>query len=677
MAEDFDVEAMLEAPYKKGTPPFLYLVDPNLSDPSSQTRPKQDECRGDLETCVKNEHYFLVPQDKNSVRMTGTVENLLGERMARRLPVIGLEALTLVKPNDGLPCLCPGSSRGVPETDHSHKGKNHPTEIRTSISPSSAVELNTTSVLANYATEADGRAEVDAAKCQLQSRKWLRCLMAVIFDNHMFLKNKHGAGSRDRRRSKSRSPRHRSGAFPGGVDRHHERDRGGHRDKERPRDHNSRRTGGGNEKEKEREREREREKEREKKKKSLSPIMLPRVREKFPFKKGPSPLGLRPLDELSPEERDARTVFCMQLSQRIRARDLEEFFSSVGKVRDVRLITCNKTRRFKGIAYVEFKDPDSVPLAMGLSGQKLLGIPIIVQHTQAEKNRAGNSMPNMILPKGNLGPMRLYVGSLHFNITEEMLRGIFEPFGKIDNIQLITDPETGRSKGYGFLTTARDGGIGFDPGRFHNSEDAKKALEQLNGFELAGRPMKVGHVTERTDSTQGPSILDSDDLDRTGIDLGATGRLQLMFKLAEGTGLQIPQAAASALNLNPIGSLPVQQAAPPIATQCFMLANMFDPISETNPTWDVEIRDDVIEECNKHGGVFHVYLDKASPQGNVYVKCPSIATAVAAVNSLHGRWFAGRVITAAYVPLINYHSLFPDAMTAQQLLLPSAARRGL
>jgi hypothetical protein len=56
----------------------------------------------------------------------------------------------------------------------------------------------------------------------------------------------------------------------------------------------------------------------------------------------------------------------------------------------------------------------------------------------------------------------------------------------------------------------------------------------------------------------------------------------------------------------------------------------------------VEIRDDVIEECNKHGGVLHVYVDKASPQGNVYVKCPSIATAVAAVNSLHGRWFAGK-----------------------------------
>lgn len=60
-------------------------------------------------------------------------------------------------------------------------------------------------------------------------------------------------------------------------------------------------------------------------------------------------------------------------------------------------------------------------------------------------------MPNL-MPKGQTGPMRLYVGSLHFNITEDMLRGIFEPFGKIDNIQLIMDPETGRSKGYGFLT---------------------------------------------------------------------------------------------------------------------------------------------------------------------------------------------------------------------------------
>ncbi|XP_011190768.1 RNA-binding protein 39 isoform X2 [Zeugodacus cucurbitae] len=377
-----------------------------------------------------------------------------------------------------------------------------------------------------------------------------------------------------------------------------------------------------------------------------------------PFRRGRTPpngLGDRsPRADLSPEERDARTVFCMQLSQRIRARDLEEFFSSVGKVRDVRLITCNKTKRFKGIAYIEFKDPESVALALGLSGQKLLGIPISVQHTQAEKNRIANAVPTFT-PKNHTGPMRLYVGSLHFNITEDMLKGIFEPFGKIDSIQLIMDTETGRSKGYGFIT-------------YHNADDAKKALEQLNGFELAGRPMKVGNVTERLDMNT--SSLDTDEMDRSGIDLGATGRLQLMFKLAEGAGLAVPQAAANALLATAPQPAPIQTQTqtPAIATQCFMLSNMFDPRTENNPAWDSEIRDDVIDECSKHGGVLHIFVDKASPTGNVYVKCPSITTAVLAVNALHGRWFAGRVITAAYVPLLNYHSLFPDAITAVNLL---------
>lgn len=115
--------------------------------------------------------------------------------------------------------------------------------------------------------------------------------------------------------------------------------------------------------------------------------------------------------------------------------------------------------------------------------------------------------------------------------------------------------------------------------------------------------MKVGNVTERTDLIQGPSLLDTDELDRSGIELGATGRynkinfffikinqvtynqclkmfrLQLMFKLAEGTGLEIPPAAANALNMAPVMSTPQPppQVAPPIATQCFMLSNMFDP----------------------------------------------------------------------------------------------------
>ncbi|XP_016985785.1 RNA-binding protein 39 isoform X1 [Drosophila rhopaloa] len=470
---------------------------------------------------------------------------------------------------------------------------------------------------------------------------------------------------RDRERERTRRSRSRDERGGGGDDR---RMRYGDREKER----RSRDGRGGSKSLQQQDRSRDkrrRSRSRDQQRKRLSPIRErkrshSRSKDRNSRRRGShSPRRRSPINgagdrtpptELSPEERDARTVFCIQLSQRVRARDLEEFFSSVGKVRDVRLITCNKTKRFKGIAYIEFEDPESVALALGLSGQRLLGIPIMVQHTQAEKNRLQNAAP-AFQPKSHTGPMRLYVGSLHFNITEDMLRGIFEPFGKIDAIQLIMDTETGRSKGYGFIT-------------YHNADDAKKALEQLNGFELAGRLMKVGNVTERLDMNT--TSLDTDEMDRTGIDLGATGRLQLMFKLAEGAGLAVPQAAANALLATAPQPAPVQQqeAAPSIATQCFILSNMFDPRTETNPTWDVEIRDDVLEECAKHGGVLHIHVDTASPTGTVYVKCPGTTTAVLAVNALHGRWFAGRVITAAYVPVINYHSMFPDSMNAVNLV---------
>ena len=183
-------------------------------------------------------------------------------------------------------------------------------------------------------------------------------------------------------------------------------------------------------------------------------------------------------------------------------------------------------------------------------------------------------------------------------------------------------------------------------------------MENLNGFELAGRPMKVGHVTERageitnssgsnpypTDTSfsyASASNLDSDDLDHRGISLGATGRLALMAKLSEGSGLQMPKHAIDALqavHMQKASSQHVRIPEPPnpqqlatvtaVGTQCFMLSNMFNPASEAsqNPNWAQEIRDEVIDECNKYGGVVHIYVDEKSSDGNVYVKCSSIAS---------------------------------------------------
>src|SRR3569832_1204657 len=103
--------------------------------------------------------------------------------------------------------------------------------------------------------------------------------------------------------------------------------------------------------------------------------------------------------------------------------------------------------------------------------------------------------------------------------------------------------------------------------QFHNAEDAKRAMEQLNGFELANRPIKVAHVTEQNASggvasavSGGTRSLDSEEADRTEINLGSTGRLQLMAKLAEGTGMKLPPVAQQMLNMQ-------QQTGPPSAAR--------------------------------------------------------------------------------------------------------------
>ena len=69
---------------------------------------------------------------------------------------------------------------------------------------------------------------------------------------------------------------------------------------------------------------------------------------------------------------------------------------------------------------------------------------------------------------------RLYVGSLHFNLTESDIKQVFEPFGELEFVDLHKDPVTGRSKGYCFV-------------QYKRVEDARVALEQMDGFELAGR----------------------------------------------------------------------------------------------------------------------------------------------------------------------------------------------
>lgn len=86
--------------------------------------------------------------------------------------------------------------------------------------------------------------------------------------------------------------------------------------------------------------------------------------------------------------------------------------------------------------------------------------------------------------------MNIFVGSLPFRLSEPELREIFEEFGEVSSAKIITDKFSGRSKGFGFVEMPSD-------------EDAKKAIEALNGAEIDGRAIVVNQAEERTERKSG------------------------------------------------------------------------------------------------------------------------------------------------------------------------------
>ena len=80
---------------------------------------------------------------------------------------------------------------------------------------------------------------------------------------------------------------------------------------------------------------------------------------------------------------------------------------------------------------------------------------------------------------------KLYVGNLSWNTTNEGLRQAFERFGTITDATVITDRETGRSRGFGFVTFDQDG-------------QASEAMNKMNGVALDGRNIRVNEAQEKS-----------------------------------------------------------------------------------------------------------------------------------------------------------------------------------
>ena len=87
--------------------------------------------------------------------------------------------------------------------------------------------------------------------------------------------------------------------------------------------------------------------------------------------------------------------------------------------------------------------------------------------------------------------MNIYVGNLSWNTQEPALRDLFSQHGSVDSARILKDRETGRSRGFGFV-------------EMPNDDEARAAIEALNGFELDGRQLRVNEARPREERPRRP-----------------------------------------------------------------------------------------------------------------------------------------------------------------------------
>jgi|SRR4051812_35219444 len=84
----------------------------------------------------------------------------------------------------------------------------------------------------------------------------------------------------------------------------------------------------------------------------------------------------------------------------------------------------------------------------------------------------------------------IFVGNLSFGATEQAVRSLFEAYGTVDRVSLVTDRDTGQARGFGFV-------------EMPVAADADRAIAELNGRELDGRAMNVNEARPKTDRGSG------------------------------------------------------------------------------------------------------------------------------------------------------------------------------
>ena len=319
--------------------------------------------------------------------------------------------------------------------------------------------------------------------------------------------------------------------------------------------------------------------------------------------------------------------------------------SKAGKIRDVSFVHDRITKRFRGLAYVEFYEEESIKRAIELSGTVLGGVPIIVELTETEKNRQAKESSSLATTSSakpleselknpvrstqrddikDVDPRRIStkrdiikvaVTNVSKDVVESDLRRIVRHIAS-GNVEI----RHSSSSDSWYLLLER-------------LSDAEEAIKCIHGTRLLGTKLVAKIKNEsnyKSDLTstepENIKIIDTiDELDEEERALRAK-RAKVLMEMS------LPRALC--------------------------LSNMYSPSNETGSRWKDEIAEEVRSEAEKLGEIERIHVP-GTPDGAVYLLFKHAETAGKVASAFGGRWFGGMQISANVMTVGELNLKYP------------------
>ncbi|XP_052771984.1 poly(U)-binding-splicing factor PUF60-like isoform X1 [Mya arenaria] len=189
-------------------------------------------------------------------------------------------------------------------------------------------------------------------------------------------------------------------------------------------------------------------------------------------------------------------IYVGSINFEIKEDTIKQAFLPFGPIKSVNLSWDPITNKHKGFAFIEYDIPEAAQLSLEqMNGVMIGGRNIKVVGRPSNMPQAQPIIEQIAHEAKNYN--RIYIASIHPDLTEKDIASVFEAFGKIVNCMLITDPTSKggtKHKGYGFI-------------EYTNSQSAQDAVASMNLFDLGGQYLRVGRAITPPDVLMAPQTI--------------------------------------------------------------------------------------------------------------------------------------------------------------------------